>query len=225
MAFSFSTMIQYSLSDITVETWVQAGPLTPSDLIGLVVLVEVFQVNCPGCFLYALPQAIQLYETHKDQGLVIIGLATAFEDYDKNTLENLQRLVERGEVIGETLKALTHQGMLTDRRLEWRLPFPVGMDHVQPETELLTQERILEYTRNCLPGFDELSEERRQAALNQVSNYLQQKTMKAETFERFALRGTPSSILFDRKGHLQNVSFGQTENLQPLIEQCLAKAN
>jgi len=214
-----------SLSDITVETWVQGSPNTLSELVGSVVLVEVFQVNCPGCFLYALPKAIQLHEHYQGKGLKIVGLATAFEDYDKNTLENLQRLVESGEVIGETLKALTHQGMLTDGKLELRLPFPVGMDRVRPETEPLTQERILGYTRNCLPGFDGLSEERKQAALNQIRNYLQQKTMKAETFERFALQGTPSSILFDRKGLAQDISFGQTENQQSLVEQCLASTN
>ena len=217
-------MNNYSLSDVTIETWVQGGPIAIDDLIGSVVLVEVFQVNCPGCFLYALPQAVQFHEHYQDQGLKIIGLATAFEDYDKNTLENLQKLVESGEVIGETFKALNHQGMLTDGKLEWRLPFPVGMDRVLPETEPLTQERILAYTRHCLPDFDGLAEERKQVALNQVRNYLQQKTMKAETFERFALQGTPSSILFDRKGQVQDISFGQTENQQSLIEQYLASA-
>ncbi len=225
MAFSLTTMNNYTLADISVETWVQGGPLTLKNLVGSVVLVEVFQVNCPGCFMYALPKAIQLHETYHEKGLTIIGLATAFEEYDKNTLANLERLVESGEVIGETLKALTHQGMLTDGKLEWRLPFPVGMDRVQPNAEPLTQERILSYTRNCLPGFDGLSEERKQEALNQIRNYLQQKTMKAETFERFALQGTPSSILFDRKGHLQNVSFGQIENKESLIKQYLNIAN
>ncbi len=196
-----------------------------TDLLGSVVLVEVFQVNCPGCFLYALPKAIQLHEHYHDKGLKIIGLATAFEDYGKNTLGNLQRLVESGEVIGETLKALTRQGMLTDGKLEWRLPFPVGMDRVQPETEPLTQERILGYTRHCLPGFDGLSEERKEAALNQIRNYLKQKTMKAETFERFALQGTPSSILFDRNGHVQDISFGQIDHQESLIEKYLASAD
>ena len=196
-----------------------------TDLLGSVVLVDIFQVNCPGCFMYALPKAIQLHEAYKDKGLKIIGLATAFEDYDKNTLDNLQRLVESGEVIGETLNALTRQGMLTEGKLDWRLPFPVGMDRVIPETEPLTEERVLSYTRNCLPGFDGLLEERKQTALNQIRNYLQQKTMKAETFERFALQGTPSSILFNRKGQVRNVSFGQNENQQSLIEQCLASAD
>jgi hypothetical protein len=218
-------MSDYSLSDISVETWVQGGPMTLNDLVRSVVLVEVFQVNCSGCFLYSLPKAIQLHETYKEKGLVVIGLATAFEDYDKNTLGNLQRLIETGEVIGETLKALTRQGMLTDNKLEWRLPFPVGMDRVLPDTEPVTTERVLRYTRDCLPGFDELGEDKKQAALQQIRNYLQQKTMKAETFERFSLQGTPSSILFNRNGHVQDVSFGQIENQQSLIEQCLASTD
>ena len=218
-------MNNLSLSDVAIETWAQGGPMSLTDLLGSVVLVDIFQVNCPGCFMYALPKAIQLHEAYKDKGLKIIGLATAFEDYDKNTLDNLQRLVESGEVIGETLNALTRQGMLTEGKLDWRLPFPVGMDRVIPETEPLTEERVLSYTRNCLPGFDGLLEERKQTALNQIRNYLQQKTMKAETFERFALQGTPSSILFNRKGQVRNVSFGQNENQQSLIEQCLASAD
>jgi hypothetical protein len=218
-------MSDYSLSDISVETWVQGGPMTLNDLVRSVVLVEVFQVNCPGCFLYSLPKAIQLHETYKEKSLVVIGLATAFEDYDKNTLGNLQRLIETGEVIGETLKALTRQGMLTDNKLEWRLPFPVGMDCVLPDTEPVTTKRVLRYTRDCLPGFDELGEDKKQAALQQIRNYLQQKTMKAETFERFSLQGTPSSILFNRNGHVQDVSFGQIENQQSLIEQCLASTD
>ena len=192
-----------------------------SDLVGSVVLVEVFQVNCPGCFLYSLPKAIQLHETFQDKGLVVIGLATAFEDYDKNTLENLQRLIKKGEVIGDTLNTLTHQGMLTEGKLEWLLPFAVGMDRVTPETEPVTLERTLRYAHEILPGYDGLTNEQQQATLVQVRNYLQQKTMKAETFERFALQGTPSAILFDRKGYAQNVSFGQSENQQSLIEQFL----
>ena len=214
-------MKTYSLPDILVDTWVQGGPINLTDLIGSVVLVEVFQVNCPGCFLYALPKAIQFHERYKTKDLVVIGLATAFEDYDKNTLENLERLVQRGEVIGETLHTLTHQGMVTDGKLDWQLPFPVGMDRVRPDQEPVTPERTLRYTRNALPGFDDLGEDRKQTVLQQVRNYLKQKTMKAETFERFALQGTPSSILFNRKGHAQDVSFGQRENQESLIEQCL----
>ena len=212
------------LSDVTVDTWVQGGPLTLEDLVGSVVLVEVFQVNCPGCFLYALPKAIELHNLYQGKGLAVIGVATAFEDYDKNTVENLQRLVETGEVIGETLSVLSQQGMLTEDRLEWRLPFPVGMDRVVPDTEPVTQERMLWYARECVPEFDQFTEDKQQTVLNQVKKFLQQKTMKAETFDRFALQGTPSSIVFDRTGHVRNVSFGRIDQQQSLVVQCLAEA-
>ena len=218
-------MNHLSLLDVQVDTWVQDRPKTLEDLTGSVVLVEVFQVNCPGCFLYALPKAIQLHKRYQEAGLVVIGLATAFEDYDKNTLENLQRLVQTGEVIGETLKALSRQGMLTDGKLEWRLPFPVGMDRVVPDTEPVTDERVLRSACEFVPEFEEFTEGKKTVILNQVRSYLQQKTMQAETFERFALQGTPSSILFDRKGQLRDVSFGQAEHQESLIKGCLEQKN
>tara|TARA_R110002073_G_scaffold178597_2_gene337041 strand:+ start:1683 stop:2330 length:648 start_codon:yes stop_codon:yes gene_type:complete len=214
-------MSNLKLSDVVVDTWVQGGSITLSDLVGSVVLIEVFQVNCPGCFLYALPKAVKLFETYQDKGLVIIGLATAFEDYDKNTLENLQGLVETGEVVGETFKALRQRGMLTGGKLGLRLPFAVGMDRVVPDTEPVTDERVMCYAREVLVGFETFEEGKKQAILSQVRSYLEQKTMRAMTFERFSLQGTPSSILFDRQGQLRDVSFGQSEHQERLIEQCL----
>ncbi len=209
------------LTDIVVDEWVQGGEINVGDFDGSVVLVEVFQVNCPGCFIYSLPAAIQLHEQYHDKGLVVIGLATAFEDYDKNTLENLKKLVTTGEVIGETNKALNQYGLLTDNKVSWRFPFAVGMDRVVPDNEPVTDERILSYIHKILPEFDKLPEEQKQAVIDQVRQYMQQKTMAAETFERFSLQGTPSSILFDRQGQLRDVSFGQVEHKQSLIEQCL----
>ncbi len=216
-------MNNHSLSDITVDTWVQGGPLTLSDLTGSVVLIEVFQVNCPGCFIYSLPRAIDLHERYHPQGLVVIGLATAFEDYDKNTLENLQRLIASGEVIGETLKALKQYGMLAEGKLPWKIPFAVGMDRVVAETEPVTDERVLRYAREFLPDFEKFTDEQKTSVLQQVRHYLEQKSMKAETFERFALQGTPSCILFDRKGQLKDVSFGQVDYKQAMVEHFLAE--
>ncbi|HBV21733.1 MAG TPA: thiol-disulfide isomerase [Nitrosomonas sp.] len=213
------------LSDVTVDAWVQAGPIKISDLLGSVVLFEVFQVNCPGCFLYALPNAIELHKKYSDKGLVIIGLATAFEDYDKNTLENLQLLVNTGEVVGDTFKAMSQHGLLIgNSKLPWKLPFAVGMDRVEPDNDPVTDERVLSYARQLLAQFDKLKEDQQKAIQNQIRVYLEQKIMKAETFERFSLQGTPSAILFDREGKLQDVSFGQGEHKQSAIEQLLARS-
>jgi len=216
-------MINHSLSDIAVDNWVQGGPITLSNLVGSVVLIEVFQVNCPGCFIYSLPKAIGLHEKYHDKGLVVIGLATAFEDYDKNTLENLQKLVETGEVIGQTYKALNQHGMLSQGKLPWQIPFAVGMDRVVAENEPVTDERVLRYAREFLPEFENFSDEQKKSVLQQVKHYLEQKSMKAETFECFALQGTPSCILFDRKGQLKDVSFGQIEHKQAMVEHFLAE--
>ncbi|MBS0484543.1 MAG: redoxin domain-containing protein [Proteobacteria bacterium] len=216
-------MNNHTLSDITVATWVQGGPLSLNDLTGSVVLIEVFQVNCPGCFIYSLPRAVDLHERYHQQGLVVIGLATAFEDYDKNTLENLQKLVDSGEVIGETHKALSQYNLLREGKLPWKIPFAVGMDRVVAETEPVTDERVLQYAQKFLPDFGNFSAGQQQTVLQQVRHYMEQKSMRAETFERFALQGTPSCILFDRKGELKDVSFGQIDYKQAMVEHFLAE--
>ncbi|RPH73295.1 TlpA family protein disulfide reductase, partial [bacterium] len=43
--------------DLQVSEWVQGGPINLKDSQGKVVVVEVFQVNCPGCFIYGIPAA------------------------------------------------------------------------------------------------------------------------------------------------------------------------
>ncbi len=92
--------------NLQLSKWVQGTPTNIDKLAGNVVVIEVFQVNCPGCFLYGIPQANSLYEKFKDKNVKVLGVATAFEDYDKNTLQNLELLVSENQVIGETFKTL-----------------------------------------------------------------------------------------------------------------------
>ena len=47
------------------------------------------------------------------------------------------------------------------------------------------------------------------------------KEYSAETFEMYALQGTPSNILVDRKGILRDVSFGQNGLLESKIQSLL----
>ena len=96
-------------------------------------LVEVFQVNCPGCFIYGIPEAINIYNKYKSEGLTVLGLATAFEDYDKNTLENLELLLSTGEVIGDTKQGLSQYNQLNDGKLQYKIPYPVAMDSLVKE--------------------------------------------------------------------------------------------
>jgi thiol-disulfide isomerase/thioredoxin len=118
--------------NLKVSEWVQGGPIEIEKERGKVILIEVFQVNCPGCFLYGLPMAQALHQTYKEKGLLVIGLATAFEDFDKNNLENLKLVVKKGIAIGEPKRVLKEEGLLKKGdKLHFKIDFPVAMDKLK----------------------------------------------------------------------------------------------
>ncbi len=206
---------------LQVSAWVQGEPTDFERETGRVVLVDVFQVNCPGCFLYALPQAIGLHRQYQAAGLTVLGVATAFEDFDKNTLENLQRLIERSEVIGATRAALGQYGVLTDHALPFRISFPVAMDLLRKVIPAADEASVETYIREKMPDFPALPADQQAEIVQQVRDYLQTKEYSAATFETFALQGTPSHILVDRKGILREIGFGGDEHLEAKVQALL----
>jgi len=214
---NISATIGKPAPDIQVETWVQGEPANFSTLSGRVVLVEVFQLNCPGCFVHALPQARHLHQAYHEQGLTVIGLATAFEDFDKNTLHNLKNFVATGELIGEPLKQLGKAGLLHHNRLEYSLPFAIGMDVLLKNDAEIDDAAINTFIYRQLPDYAVWPEERRRPLYEKARAYLASKTHCAQTFENYQLQGTPSAILVDREGILRDVSFGYLDHLEPLI--------
>jgi thiol-disulfide isomerase/thioredoxin len=208
--------------NLRVSTWVQGKPTNIDKEKGNVVLVEVFQVNCPGCFIYGIPEAIDIYKKYKDKGLTVLGIATAFEDYDKNTIENLQKLVTTGEVIGETYRAFGQYGQLKDgNKLPYKIPFPVGFDVLKKENGQMTDGKVMGFIEANIPDFRSYSEKDRQVLVERVKQYLRTKEYSAKTFEDYALRGTPSSILVDRKGILRSTFFGSNGFLEGSVEELL----
>ncbi len=206
---------------LAVSEWVQGEPINFDQLVGQVVLVEVFQVNCPGCFLNALPQAIELHERFGNQGLTVLGVATAFEDFDKNNLDNLIRLVNDAEVVGETRQMLSVKGLLSNDRLPYRIPFAIGMDRLHKRQHEVTDEEVMAFILERLPHFDEQSSHYQQRLRAQVTTYLQKLDYHAETFERFGLNGTPSQILVDKRGILREVGFGAFPKLEQRVQMLL----
>jgi len=202
---------------LLLSDWVQGEPVNFDQLSGRVVLVEVFQVNCPGCFLYALPQAVDLYQRYADQGLSVLGVATAFEDFDKNNLENLTRLIEEGEVVGETLHTFSRQGKLIGGRLPFRIPFPVAMDRLQNRQAEMSQDAIETFISQRISNFDQQTETYQDNIRQQVQQYFQSLTHHAETFELFDLRGTPSYVLVDKQGLLRYCEFGSDPDLEERV--------
>ena len=208
--------------NLKISNWVQGLPTNIDKEKGNAILVEVFQVNCPGCFLYGIPQAIDLYNKYRKGGLIVLGMATAFEDFDKNTMQNLELLLLKGEVIGETRKALGQHGhLVSENKLPYKIPFPVGMDSLVKETGMINQERITDFIDANVPDFNSYDEHSKAEIIERIEQYLKSKEHSAETFEEYALRGTPSSILIDKKGILRDVTFGQNDLLEEKIQNLL----
>ena len=207
--------------NLKISKWVQGNDTNLDQQRDNVVLVEVFQVNCPGCFMYAIPEAIEIFNRYKSKGVSILGVATAFEDFDKNTLKNLELLVETGKVVGETEKMLGQYGQLDGDKITYKIPYPIAMDSLIKQSGDVTKENMDSLIKKQIPDFDSQSENYKNEIYGRVKNYFLSKEYSAETFEMYALSGTPSSILIDRKGILRDISFGQNGSLESKIQNLL----
>ena len=210
--------------DLKVSEWVQGGPISLKDFQGKVIVVEVFQVNCPGCFIYGLPEAIDTFQKYKNNEVVVLGLATAFEDFDKNTLENLKLLLKENKVIGETLTTLTYQSkLLNEGKLLYSIPFPVGMDMLVKEKLPIEEKRIMEFVNANVPDFDLYHLKDKEQIISRVKSYLETKPYSPLTFEEYSLRGTPSSMFIDKRGILRETTFGSTGLMATTVEKLLSE--
>ena len=210
--------------ELKVSEWVQGGPITLKDYQGKVIVVEVFQVNCPGCFIYGIPEAIDTFQKYKNNDVVVLGLATAFEDFDKNTLENLKLLLKEKKVIGETLTTLTYQSkLLNEGKLSYSIPFPVGMDMLVKEKLPIEEKRIMEFVNANVPDFDLYHQKDKEQIISRVKSYLETKPYSPLTFEEYSLRGTPSSMFIDKKGILRETTFGSTGLMATTVEKLLSE--
>jgi thiol-disulfide isomerase/thioredoxin len=210
--------------ELKVTAWVQGGPISLKDYQGNVVVVEVFQVNCPGCFIYGIPEAIETYHKYRNKGVVVLGLATAFEDFDKNTIENLRLLLTENRVIGETLTTLTYQSkLLNEGKLSYNIPFPVGMDKLEKEKLPIEDKRIMEFVNANILDFDLYHQKDKEQIISRVKSYLESKPYSPLTFEEYSLRGTPSTIFIDRKGILRETAFGSNGIMASTVEKLLAE--
>ena len=210
--------------ELKVSEWVQGGPISLKDYQGKVIVVEVFQVNCPGCFIYGIPEAIDTYQKYKNNGVVVLGLATAFEDFDKNTLENLKLLLQESKVIGETLTTLSFQNkLLNEGKLSYNIPFPVGMDMLLKERLPIEGKRIMEFVNANVLDFDLYHQKDKDQIISRVKSYLETKPYSPVTFEEYSLKGIPSTIFIDKKGILRETAFGSTGLMATTVEKLLSE--
>ncbi|MBD98999.1 MAG: hypothetical protein CMO34_04075 [Verrucomicrobia bacterium] len=167
-------------------------------------LLLVFQVHCPGCFSYALPLFNKLFMNFESENISFLALSTAFEDFEKNTMQNTKSLVESGTLIGETKKFLNQQGY---KKLPYQLDFPIAMDKIglnNPEELRNAIERICSIN----PNYKIWPEFEKTALQDKVKSYLNSLDQIALTFTINQLRGTPSLVLFNSNYEILSEWFG-----------------
>lgn len=91
---------------IIASEWLNTpAPLTLEALRGRVVVVECFQMLCPGCVSHGLPQVQRIAQTFRAEDVAVIGLHCVFEHHAAMT--------------PVALRAFLH---------EYRIRFPVAVD-------------------------------------------------------------------------------------------------
>lgn len=93
--------------ELHVKDWLNTKQLiTLESLRGKVVLIEAFQMLCPGCVSHGLPQASKVAQLFNPDDVAVLGLHTVFEHHEAQGTKT-------------ALEAFLH---------EYRIPFPVGID-------------------------------------------------------------------------------------------------
>jgi hypothetical protein len=165
-------------------------------------LLFVFQVNCPGCFIYGFPLVNKLYWKYRQLGLNILGLSTAFEDFEYNTAANTALLLTEMKLIGATRQAL---GEFYSQAID----FPVAVDRFTTGAALATPENIKALTET-IPDFDRLPKSEQAALRQKLNAYLQRHAKTSATFTLNHLPGTPTFLLVDQNLQLLDGWFGHT---------------
>jgi hypothetical protein len=99
--------------ELAISRWFNTeGEPTLADLRGEVVVIEAFQMLCPGCVSHGLPQAQRINRAFGGQ-LTVLGLHSVFEHHEAMTPVSLE--------------AFLH---------EYRIRFPVGVDAHEPRITL-----------------------------------------------------------------------------------------
>ncbi|MGX1928205.1 TlpA family protein disulfide reductase [Flagellimonas sp. 2504JD4-2] len=180
-------------------------------------LLFVFQVNCPGCFFYGFPSVNNLFKKYSTQ-INFLGLSTAFEDFQFNSLENTKMLLEEKKLVGETKKAFeTHPEEFQLSEID----FPVAMDVLSDKT-FITQENIV-YIGNHFANYGQAPEREREQFDYKIKDYLNRNPIIPVTFTLNQFQGTPTFVLFDEDQNILEHWFGHRphEEIEYLIKKHL----
>jgi thioredoxin-related protein len=112
-------------------------------------------------------------------------------------------------------------GQLKAGKLPYKIPFPVAMDMLKKEGGQISESKIMDVIEANVPGYHSYSEKDKQVMKERVKAYLMSKEYSAKTFEEYAMRGTPTSLVIDKKGNLRHNLFGATGHLETIVQELL----
>ncbi len=181
-------------------------------------LLFVFQVNCPGCFIHGIPLVNKLAKTFVDK-LQILGMATAFEDFDLNTEHNTRKLVHNGEVVGETARYFEKYSTMEVPEIN----FPVVFDELVAGVDVINEE-FVELIGEFNPNFNLWPKPTQKAFRKKVMDYYGSQPIVPKTFTLNQLRGTPSYIFFNQDQEIIAEHFGGLDQVK-LFEWLKSKLN
>lgn len=81
---------------LQVSEWIKGHPTTLDELKRKVVLLDFFQIICPGC-RRVHPHIVEMQKKYGDQGLQVLGIAVAFEVQSIQTKPDIREYVKRTE--------------------------------------------------------------------------------------------------------------------------------
>lgn len=113
MPMKIATETRMPALELAVERWFNTtDDLTLDKLRGEVVVIEAFQMLCPGCVSHGLPQAQRIEAAFGDE-VRVLGLHTVFEHHAAMTPTSLEAFL-----------------------YEYRIGFPVGVDAHDPGVDI-----------------------------------------------------------------------------------------
>jgi len=96
--------------DFQVSQWLNSNaPISLAGLRGKIVVIEAFQMLCPGCVSLGLPQVQKIASLFPSGQVAVLGLHSVFEHHQAMTPVSLAAFVH-----------------------EYRLDFPIGIDEAGP---------------------------------------------------------------------------------------------
>jgi peroxiredoxin len=108
--------------ELDVIEWINtAQPVRLADLRGRVVVVHAFQMLCPGCVAYGIPQAERIAQVFASREVTVLGLHTVFEHHDVMTPAALRAFAS-----------------------EYRIRMPVGIDRPAEQGSVPRTMRLLQ---------------------------------------------------------------------------------